>query len=202
MLAFRELGGDPSPDRVQIDIHQARRHRLFIEQPLHLEPPLPKPAGGPVFPIGEPATDSVRNRINQEGLESRSRSCSNRPGLLRIASKSACERVSATSRVPAGRAAPSVGPYGRGLRAVRNCPARTGRRPAQGASHSPSHGRRPWSRWVIPRPSRQAQRADRSTHRAGDQKNCWHIGPTTVVFFLSRAARPGCKSGWPFGWVH
>jgi hypothetical protein len=39
-----------------------------------------------------------------------------------------------------------IGPLGR-VSAVRACPAPTGRRPAQRASHSPSQGRRPW-RWT------------------------------------------------------
>jgi len=30
VLAFRQMSGDPSPDRVQIDIHQARGNRPFI----------------------------------------------------------------------------------------------------------------------------------------------------------------------------
>ena len=64
VLAFREVSGDPSPDRVPIERHEARRHRPFIEQPLHLESPLPKPAGDLVFPVREPG-ERLRQKPHQ-----------------------------------------------------------------------------------------------------------------------------------------
>jgi hypothetical protein len=74
--------------------------------------------------------------------------------------------------IPVGR------PPGR-VCAVRSCPPPTDRRPAQRARHSPSQGRRPWR--AVPTTSRQAQRVDRSSNRAGDVWDCWPGGPTTVV---------------------
>jgi hypothetical protein len=81
---------------------------------------------------------------------------------------------------------------------VRGCPARTGRHPAQRASHSPSQGRRPWWR-VSPTTHRQAERADRSMNRTGNKTNCWPVGPLIFVWRPSRPAGPGWGNGWPFG---
>jgi len=70
------------------------------------------------------------------------------------------------------------------------------RRSAQRASRSPSQGRRPW--WLPP-PPRPAQRANRSTNRAGGERNCWPVGPAHVVVGPSRPAGPGWENGWPLG---
>ncbi len=76
-------------------------------------------------------------------------------------------------------------------------PARMGRHPAQRASRSPSQGRRPWG--GSPPPPRSAQRANRSSNRAGHEKNGWPVGPAHVVGPVSRPAGPGWGNGWPFG---
>ena len=74
--------------------------------------------------------------------------------------------------------------------------SQTVRRSAQRASRSPSQGRRPW--WLPP-PPRPAQRANRSTNRAGGQRNCWPVGPAQVVVGPTRPAGPGWENGWPLG---
>ena len=75
-----------------------------------------------------------------------------------------------------------------------------GHPPAQRASHSPSQGRRPWGR--IPPTHRPAQRANRSSNRAGHERNCWPVGPAHVFVGLSRPDGPGWGNGWPFGPVN
>jgi len=69
--------------------------------------------------------------------------------------------------------------------------------PAQRASRSPSQGRRPW--WRVPPPHHPAQRANRSSNRAGHERNCWPVGPAHVVGGLSRPDGPGWGNGWPVG---
>jgi len=51
----------------------------------------------------------------------------------------------------------------------------------------------------IPPTHRPAQRANRSSNRAGHEKNCWPVGPRHVVGGLSRPAGLGWGNGWPFG---
>ena len=79
---------------------------------------------------------------------------------------------------------------------VRPFDVRTVRRPAQRTSRSPSQGRRPW--WLPP-PPRPAQRANRSTNRAGIERNGWPVGPVHVIVGPTRPAGPGWENGWPLG---
>jgi hypothetical protein len=46
---------------------------------------------------------------------------------------------------------------------------------------------------------RPAQRANRSTNRAGCERNRWPVGPTQVLVGPSRPAGPGWENGWPLG---
>ena len=74
-----------------------------------------------------------------------------------------------------------VGPPARpGVWAIRVCPAPTGRVRPKGPAIPPARVVGPGG-GAIPTPCRPAQRADRSTNRAGDVGNGWPVGPTNVA---------------------
>ena len=96
---------------------------------------------------------------------------------------------------PSGTGPVGAGPPGVGVVPV--CRARTGHRPAQRASRSPSQGRRPW--WRIPPSPRPAQRANRSSNHAGHEKNCWPVGPKHVVGVLPGPLGRAGRMAGPLG---
>jgi hypothetical protein len=110
--------------------------------------------GWPFGPVADSDQLSVRGGLQVLGPAQRL------PMLLR-------KRLGRPGGFGVGR--PGVG-VGRGLAWPVVFRTRTGHRPAQRASHSPSQGRRPW--WLPPT-RRPAQRANRSPNRASDERNGW-----------------------------
>lgn len=63
--AVRQGVGHARTDRVQVHIGHGRQQRLFIEQGLTLEAPLPKPAGAAVFGIGLAGNGFVEHVVSR-----------------------------------------------------------------------------------------------------------------------------------------
>jgi len=65
---FRRLG-NPTPNRVQINVHAARQHGRFIQQPLALEPLLQKTAGAAVLAVRAWVGGTIGGRLQSSAPE-------------------------------------------------------------------------------------------------------------------------------------